>query len=249
MKRTLIVIALVVLVGSGFALREIAIPADADTYVLGSTPSTNYGTSTSLLGKYYYTMLNNKETAFDYAVIYLHFPTPTNLVGKIKVLAVANMYYIDSIKTKSPYTSKETVYSATMLHANNSWSETTLTCLNQPYSTSPIIFDADTTKKSYNPVVGWNKFLFTPEGIMLVQDTFERPKTNYGAAIQLGVFPPAGTTIYADGTYLQQVTMSSRETIKKAPYMILQYDWKSGVIPTASEIQTKSLGEVKATYR
>lgn len=249
MKRMLIVLGLVVLAGSGFAARQVVLTCDADTYVSLDNPDTNYGTALTLNGTNEYTIVNGKYTTFSYNTVYLHFPIPANLVGKVKVVNVGQYYYAELVKTKSPYPASDTIVTGLLRRARSSWTETGLSYNNQPYTTTPILFEADSSKGNYNPKVGWNKFLFTHDGIIAVQDTFERPKSNFGGGIVFNIFGPDSAAVYADGTYIHLFTISSRETVKRSPYMVVEYEWKSGVKPAASEIQTMSLGEVKATYR
>jgi len=246
MKNIIAILIVVILVSGAYGIRYAVLKCNADSYIDMANPDTNYGTATNLHSqvKFTYDGVNQRDLVLKFP--FLRYEFPKNLIGKIKIREAGINFYTTVYKTKTPDRTK-TTFGCGLYPPRGPWTESTLVFNNAPGPYSPTLFLVTTEDANLTVKIGWNKFLFTPTGVLYLQDCMEgiNPYNGFVSTLEIGV--PQGQTM-TQGDYNHEMVIASREMPKYASNLIIGYDPKPGVILNSTKVESKSIGEIKAKY-
>jgi hypothetical protein len=249
MKKILFVVALTLIFSSAFAAKEqyAMLKCDKDAYTSLLSPDTNYGQAIELDSQtkfsYNGTTYSNRESRISY----FHYAIPSELIGKVKVIDAVFYVYVSLYKQTTPYKAGKAIYYAGLYPCMNSWDENTITFNNSPNSSGPSYFELDSATGDYKPFVGYNQFKLPKYGIQLLQKA-ANTGSYYGMALYVDVSGPSETEPLLVGDYSHLLRIVSKEVPKKMSYVTMGYEVITGNMINGSNINTATLGEVKAKY-
>lgn len=237
-----IVFIMWILVEKSFGTHYTTLPCTADSYTDMLSPDINYGTATVLDSEMKYSYIGNTFSDINIRYTFLNFTIPAGLAGKVEIMQAGCWLYFTRIKGNSPLPLTETIYYAGLYPVSGAWIEMGIVWNTQPAITTPAFISYD-SQNEIRPHLGWNKVVFTTEGIARLQTAFDIGSFN-GIALSVDVSGLDGVPL-AQGNYQNLVQVASRESGKGA-YLGIGYKVKARV---NSRIEVRSLGEVKAVFR
>jgi len=247
MKKVLIIMALTLIVTGAFAVQKvISLKCDSDSYTAMLKPDANYGKALEVDSQAKFHYSGTTFSDMDTRISYFHYGVPSEFVGKVKVIKATFYYCVSLYKASSPYKAGEATYYAGLYPCLNAWQEMTITFNNQPSSSGPGYFVADSKTGIYKPQLGWNQFNLTTDGISLMQKAVNTGQYN-GMALYVDVTGPDQQTLMA-GDYVHLLRITSRNTIQKTPYIQLVYEPITANMINGTNVNPSTLGEVKAQY-
>jgi hypothetical protein len=247
MKKLIVIMALTLIVSGAIAIqKKVTVKCIGDSYVSLLTPDTNYGSARQVISwvKYHYdgtTYSNN-----DIGIGFLRYAMPTQIIGKVKVLDARGFFFVVYYKGYSPYAAGQATYTFGLYPILYDWDEHTITYNNQPTASGPALYSFSSPKFSSN-AHNWIQFNVDQKGIIELQK-FVDTGVSYGFALYMDVSPPSGSGTLLAGDYLHEMSVASRENGKLSSFIAMDVDVPTGVLVNGCNINTATLGEVRAKY-
>ena len=248
MKKILIVVALTLVFSSAYAVQKtVMLKCDKDSYTSLLSPDTNYGKAPELDSQTKFTYNGTTYSNRDSKISYFHYAIPTELTGKVKVVSAVFFMYVSLYKATTPYKAGKAIYYAGLYPCMGEWGESTITFNNSPNSSGPAFFEIDSATGDYKPTTGYNQFKLASYGVQLLQKAVNTG-SYAGMALYVDISGPTTTDPLLVGDYSHLLRIVSRDVPKKMPYINLSYEVLTGNMINGSNINSATLGEVKAKY-